>query len=101
VPPRFLPVYDNATLGLANRDRIIKGGPSKPPPENAWVKAFLLDGFVAGFWKIAEDRTTATLSIEPFAPLRRKDKAALAAEGRALLRFAALAPKHEVVFASG
>jgi hypothetical protein len=98
VPPRFLPIYDNAILGFANRDRIIAGGPDKPPPENAWVKSFLLDGYVAGFWKMAETKKKATLTIEPFAALSRKDKAALTVEGRALLKFATVAQDHEVVF---
>jgi hypothetical protein len=100
-PPRFLPVYDNVTLGFANRDRIIRGGPAKPPPENAWVKTFLVDGFVAGFWNFVEDKKTATLTLAPFGKLTRGDKAALAREGRALLRFAARAPKHAVAFATG
>jgi hypothetical protein len=99
-PPRFLPVYDNATLGFANRDRIIAGGPPKPPPQNAWVKSFLLDGFVAGWWKIVEAKGTATLTLQPFAPIGRKDQAALAAEGRALLKFASGKSRHEVAFAA-
>jgi hypothetical protein len=99
-PPRFLPVYDNVTLGFANRDRIIRQGPSKPPPDNAWVRSFLLDGFVAGFWKIVEDKKSATLTVQPFGKLSRRDKMALAEEGRALLGFAAPARKHAVAFAA-
>jgi Winged helix DNA-binding domain len=99
-PPRFLPVYENVVLGFANRDRILRGGPKTPPTENAWVKTYLLDGFVAGFWKIVEGKAAATLEIAPFGPLTRKDRAALAAEGHRLLAFAiAGGGRREVRFA--
>jgi hypothetical protein len=88
-PPRFLPVYDNVVLGFANRARIVDAKPNKPPPDNAWVKTFLLDGFVAGFWKIAEDGKTATLLLEPFGKPAKKQLAALKEEGARLLDFAA------------
>jgi hypothetical protein len=88
-PPRFLPVYENAVLGYANRDRILRGGPKTPPPQNVNVRGFLIDGFVAGFWKIVEEMKRATLTLEPFKPLSRKDEKALAKEGERLLAFAA------------
>jgi hypothetical protein len=98
-PPRFLPVYENAVLGFVYRNRILRGGPRTPPPENAWVKTYLLDGFVAGFWKIAEPKAMATLEIAPFGTLTKRDKAALSAEGERLLAFAAgHASKHEILF---
>ncbi len=82
-PPRFLPVYDNLTLGFANRDRILDLKPKRPPDQNAWVKTFTVDGFVAGFWKIA----AGELTLEPWRKLTKKERDALAAEGRRLLRF--------------
>ena len=88
-PPRFLPVYDNATLGFANRDRILGLAPPRAVPQNLNVRAFLIDGFVAGFWKVEEEKDRATLTLEPFAALAKKDQRALAAEGRKLLAFAA------------
>jgi len=90
-PPRFLPIYDNATLGFANRDRILRPGvgPKRPPPQNAWVTSFLVDGFVAGFWKIDRGKTGATLTLGPFRTLSKKDVAALSTEGGRLLEFVA------------
>ena len=88
-PVRFLPEYDNLTLAYANRARVIRLGPSRPVPENVTLKGFLVDGFVAGFWKILEDKKRATLEIEPFAKLTKKDTKALQKEGEKLLAFAA------------
>lgn len=90
VPPRFLPVYDNATLGLANRDRIVPADvrPPRALPLNGQVRAFLLDGFVAGFWRLSEAGGRVALTLEPFAPLTRGALRTLAAEGRRLMRFA-------------
>jgi hypothetical protein len=89
VPPRFLPVYDNVTLGFANRDRILAGVPPRAVPQSVNVRAFLIDGFVAGFWKIEEAKGRATLTLEPFGTLARKEQRALVAEGRKLVAFAA------------
>ena len=86
--PRFLPVYDNATLGFANRDRIVRGGPKVPVPQSVNVRTFLIDGFTAGYWKIVEEKSRATLMIEPLARLTPADRAALTEEGLQLLAFA-------------
>lgn len=99
-PPRFLPVYDNVVLGLANRDRILAGTPPRAVPQNLNVRAFLIDGFVAGFWKIDEAKDAATLTLEPFGTLKPKDRRALAEEGHDLLAFAAPEAKHAVRFAT-
>ena len=48
---------------------------------------FLVDGFVRGTWKTERTRGKATLVIEPFEPLSKKDRDALAAEGERLIRF--------------
>jgi hypothetical protein len=98
-PPRFLPIYDNVVLGFANRDRIVRGRPKTPPPENANVKCFLLDGFTAGFWKIVAGKRRATLVLEPFGKITSSDWAALVAEGEQLLAFATDADAHAVTVA--
>jgi hypothetical protein len=97
-PPRFLPVYDNVTLGFANRERILSGAPPQAVPKNLNVRSFLIDGFVAGFWKLDEGKGKATLTLEPFAPLRKSDERAIVAEGRDLLKFAAPGAKGVVSF---
>jgi hypothetical protein len=47
----------------------------------------LVDGFIGVLWKIVRKGHTATLLIEPVAPLDRSDMEAVAAEGERLLRF--------------
>jgi len=89
-PVRFLPDYDNLLLGHADRTRVI---PAIHKPRLATtnlrvVATFLVDGFVAGAWRISRARSAASLDLEPFAPLSRQARAELVAEGGGLLRFA-------------
>jgi hypothetical protein len=97
-PPRFLPFYDNVLLGHSDRSRIIPeaGGKWFPPGEGLLVGTILVDGFLAGRWKIALDDERATLGVDHFVRLRTQDRAALMEEGRALLRFAADGRSHEL-----
>ncbi|MET8682789.1 winged helix DNA-binding domain-containing protein [Streptomyces sp. NPDC004732] len=68
-PPRFLPEYDNLLLSHADRTRVIpdayKGRTWKV---NQPYCVFLLDGFLAGVWRVVEDAKSgvAVLTIEPF-----------------------------------
>ncbi|WIG59463.1 MAG: hypothetical protein OJF49_002210 [Ktedonobacterales bacterium] len=85
-PPRFLPEYDNLLLSHADRTRVI----ASDHRERVFTRgAFLLDGFVRGAWKLTRQRDTATLLIEPFAPLSAPDRAAISDEAEHLLTFAA------------
>jgi hypothetical protein len=88
-PPRFLPEFDNLILSHADRTRIIANDYRKViASKNGMVPAtVLVGGFVRGTWKTERTRGKATLVIEPFEPLPRKDRQALAEEGEGLLRF--------------
>jgi hypothetical protein len=100
-PPRFLPEFDNVLLSHADRTRIIAD-------EHRWgvftnnglmLGAVLVDGFVRATWKIAKERGTATLVIQPFARLAKQDRAALVDEGARLLAFASAdAQSHDITF---
>jgi len=100
-PPRFLPEFDNVLLSHADRTRIIAD-------EHRWgvftnngliLGTVLVDGFVRATWKIAKERGTATLVIQPFARLAKQDRAALVDEGAWLLAFdAAGAKTHDIKF---
>jgi hypothetical protein len=65
-PPRFLPEFDNLLLSHADRTRVV-------PAEyrgRSWVgntvhRTFLVDGFLAGVWRLTDD----ALLIEPFGAL--------------------------------
>ena len=89
-PPRFVPEYDNLVLSHADRRRVIADGDRKAVfLSAARVRAtVLVDGFVAGAWRIEKTRKSAALIVEPFAPLAPEDRDALAEEGERLLRFA-------------
>jgi Winged helix DNA-binding domain len=87
-PVRFLPEFDNLVLAHADRTRLLDDG-HRPlvVTKNLRVKAtFLVDGRVAGTWKSARKGKKASLALEPFGKLRKKDIKALTAEGEQLLR---------------
>jgi hypothetical protein len=84
-PPRFLPEYDNAGLGHVDRARIV----AEEHREAVYTGALLVDGFVRGRWKIAQDRHQALLQVALFTPLGKRDTSAVEAEGLRLLAFAA------------
>jgi Winged helix DNA-binding domain len=101
-PPRFLPEFDNLILSHADRSRIIANDYRKViASKNGMVPAtVLVGGFVRGTWKTERTRGKATLVIEPFELLPKKDRDALAAEGERLVRFIGEgAEKFEVRFA--
>jgi hypothetical protein len=68
-PVRFLPKWDNVLLAFADRTRVL------PEPYRKRVirmngdvaQTFLVDGFVAGIWRVENRRVV----LEPFAPLSR------------------------------
>lgn len=70
-PPRFLPEFDNLLLSHADRTRVV-------PPANrgrTWQAntvycPFLVDGFLAGVWRILDD----ALVIEPFDELTKAQR---------------------------
>jgi hypothetical protein len=82
-PPRFLPPFDNAILAHAERRRIIAPEHRYAIYRDRRIRTALIDGFVAGAWQIDAD----TLHIEPIAPLRGRDRAALLSEAERLLAF--------------
>jgi hypothetical protein len=88
-PARFLPEFDNLLLSHTNRTRVIADEHRSKVylPGLRVAATILVDGFVAGVWKIEKTKTSATLVIEPFARLSKRDRTALAEEGERLVRF--------------
>jgi hypothetical protein len=100
-PVRFLPEFDNLLLSHSNRTRVIADEwRSKVYLPGLRVAAtILVDGFVRGTWKIEKTKAVATLVIQPFDKLTKRDRAALIEEGEGLLRFVeAKAKSFEVRF---
>lgn len=89
VPVRFLPVWDNALLSHKDRSRILpeqyrsrailSGGRVQP--------SFLVDGFVAGLWRLVPSDQRVQLVLEPFTALSAPVEAELLKEAQALVSF--------------
>ena len=90
-PVRFIPEFDNLILSHADRTRIVdEEHRSALVSKNLHVAAtFLVDGRVAGTWKLETARKSTTLRVQPFAPLPAFVKAELNEEGGRLLEFVA------------
>jgi hypothetical protein len=88
-PARFLPEYDNLVLSHADRRRVIadEHRPLVVMRNLRVLATFLVDGFVAGTWKVERARASATLVIKPFATLPRAAREELTAEATGLLHF--------------
>jgi hypothetical protein len=96
-PARLLPEYDNLLLSHDDRSRVVP--PGRPRPERVGTAAILVDGMVAGTWRLERERDAATLRVRPDAPLGDDDGAAVEAEAAALLGLlAAGVPNRSVVF---
>ena len=84
-PPRFLPKWDNVLLAHADRSRIL------PHPHRKLIigkngdvaPTFLVDGFVAGTWRLEKGR----VALEPFAKLSRATRSELEDEAARLEAF--------------
>ena len=89
-PPRFLGTWDAALLVHARRTQILpeRFRPlvfSVKNPQS--VQTILVDGAVAGTWRVQRTKDKATLRLEPFERLPRAARDELRAEGEGLVRF--------------
>ena len=84
VPVRLLAPYDNAVLSHADRRRIIDdAGRRLLTTTNGIVNgAVLLDGFVAGTWKLRLARRTAGVTLVPYRPWSEDEQHAVEAAAR-------------------
>jgi len=101
LPARYLPEFDNILLSHADRERIMAAEHrTRVFTNNGIIRAtFLIDGFVRGLWRIDRAKDAATLVVEPFVPLARRDVAELTEEGERLLSFAASGTgRHDIRF---
>ncbi|GAA3097053.1 winged helix DNA-binding domain-containing protein [Streptomyces rectiviolaceus] len=90
-PARLLPEFDNLLLSHADRSRVV-------PPEykgrtwkgNFAYSVFLVDGFLAGVWRIEEGageaKDSAVLTFEAFGTLTKAQRGELTDEAERLLR---------------
>ena len=68
-PVRFLPRFDNLVLSHADRRRVIADEHRATVIHGGGMveATFLVDGFVAGLWRVEKDK----VRVEPFSPLPR------------------------------
>jgi hypothetical protein len=92
-PVRFLPEYDNAILGYADRSRIIPDGHTfasyarRLRPRCVVRGGVLADGFLAGVWSVTKAGDEHSLTVDPFTPLPPATAAAVEETGHRLLAF--------------
>jgi hypothetical protein len=81
-PPRLLPEFDNLLLSHADRTRVIpRAHKGRTWQANTFYCPLLVDGFLAGVWRIIDD----ALVIEPFTDLGKARRAEVAQEGQRML----------------
>ncbi|MBA3422423.1 MAG: winged helix DNA-binding domain-containing protein [Thermoleophilaceae bacterium] len=88
-PVRLLPEFDSLVLAHSNRTRTI-ADEHRPAlvTKNLRVRAtVLVDGAVAGFWRLEKARGTATVVVEPLGRLRAAERRAATSEAERLARF--------------
>jgi len=89
-PPRLVAEWDNLLLSHADRSRVMsEAHRARVFTINGIVRGtVLLDGFVAGTWKIERAKNAATVVLEPFTRWSKADRLGLQEEAMRLLAFA-------------
>ena len=98
-PVRLVAEFDNLVLSHAERSRVISPEATRQlyTVNGVIPGSALIDGFVAGMWRLDRNRNEGRVTIEVFGPVRERD--ALTAEAERVLAFAAPGAAHEVRFA--
>jgi hypothetical protein len=89
-PPRLIAEWDNLLLSHVDRGRVMsEAHRARVFTINGIVRGtVLLDGFVAGTWKIERAKNTATVVLEPFTRWSKSDRLGVQEEAMRLLAFA-------------
>jgi hypothetical protein len=97
-PVRLIAEFDNLVLSHADRSRVISQENSKRlyTVNGVIPGAVLIDGFVAGIWRVDNSRDAATVTIELFGPMRERD--ALVREAARMLAFCSPGAAHDIRF---
>lgn len=99
LPVRFLPEYDNILLSHKDRTRILSEEfrASISSNNGRFLRTYLLDGFVHGWWGLQRGKDATILAIEPFTPLSRIEQAAIEDEAARLLTFLTPGAPHATI----
>jgi hypothetical protein len=100
-PVRLVAEFDNLILSHADRTRVVSDGSRQRlyTRNGIFPGTVLVDGFVAGAWRITRSPGSAVLTAEMFGAVAPQDRDAIVAEAERLLGFAAPGDGHEVRFA--
>ena len=90
-PVRLAAEFDNLLLAHADRTRVVSAANLKRfyTINGVFPGSVLVDGFVAGMWRLARTKRSATLAIELFGPVTDGDRDLVAAEAERMLAFCA------------
>ncbi|MFE4858810.1 winged helix DNA-binding domain-containing protein [Streptomyces sp. NPDC056670] len=99
-PPRFLPEFDNLLLSHADRTRVVPAEyKGRGWTGNQAHRTLLVDGFLAGLWRIEERKGgTALLTVQAFGTLGKRSRDEVAEEGVRLLADMTSAASYDVRF---
>ncbi len=97
-PVRLVAEFDNLVLSHAERSRVISAKAARRlyTVNGVIPGSVLVDGFVAGMWRLTRSRDAARATIEMFAPVRERE--ALTGEAERVLAFAAPGAAHDIRF---
>ena len=107
-PVRLAAEFDNLLLSHADRSRVVHLDHLKRfyRTNAIFPGSVLIDGFVAGIWRLARTKSAATLTIELFEPFRARrhrrpgqQRAQVGREAEHMLAFCAPGATHDVRFA--
>lgn len=89
-PVRIVAEFENMLLSYADRSRVISEEHRKRifTPNGLIPGTFLVNGVVAGTWRLTGKKKTALLEFTLFGKVSKRDRARLEAEGGRLLAFA-------------
>jgi Winged helix DNA-binding domain len=98
-PVRLAAEFDNLMLSHADRSRVVHPANLRRfyTINGVFPGSVLIDGFVAGMWRLARSKSAATLTVELFGVARERDQ--VAREAERMLAFCAPGSAHDIRFA--
>ena len=102
-PVRLVAEFDNLLLAHADRSRVISDDGRKKmfTRPNIYPGAVLIDGLVAGIWRVSLSARAAIVQVAPFRKISSQEREAISDEGTRLLASAAPQAAHEIRFDAG
>ncbi|HYB16909.1 MAG TPA: winged helix DNA-binding domain-containing protein [Streptosporangiaceae bacterium] len=100
VPVRLVAGFDNLVLSHADRSRVVSTENFKRffTINGIFPGSVLIDGFVAGLWRLVRNPSSATLTIELFGPGHDLDQ--VVSEAERMLAFCAPGASADIRFAA-